>query len=130
MIDEDPPPNVLPDTLPPMAEVDSRMVAMSLSSMATTLEILERTISRQHDRVLDKLEKLQGAANLAGSIANRALDEITDLREAMTQLTQSVRGLEEASRSLIDTVYPERSPTMPPELADVVHIRRQVMTGE
>lgn len=169
---EDPPPNVpaspVPDeitdlsqrkTVPPIAEVNSKMVALSLSSMATTLEQIQemvsriptllgalQTLERQHDVTLGRIEDVKGATNLAGSMAARALEEIQDVRviaqriEATVErmerdlgrVAQSVQGLEHASRSLYDSVFPQHdSPSTPPdiELADVVPIRR-VMTGE
>lgn len=171
---EDSPPNVpstpVPDeitelsqrtTVPPMAEVNSKMVALSLSSMATTLELIQeavmqiptmvgamQTLERQHDVTLKRIEELRGGINLAGSMAARALEEtqevaavvhriestLSRLEHNIGRLAQSVQGLEGASRSLFDSVFPLRdSPSTPPEieLADVVPIhRRQVMTGE
>lgn len=172
---EDSPPNVpadpVPDeirelserkTVPPMEEVNSKMVALSLSSMATTLELIEeavskiptlagavQTLERQHDVTLGRIDECKGAANLAGSMAARALEDTQEIASvvrtvALTldrmerdlgRVAQSLQGLEEASRSLYDSVFPERrdSPSTPPdiELADVIHInRRHVMTGE
>jgi len=139
-------------TVPPAAEVDNRMVQLALSSMATTLETIEsavshipgirgalQTLENQHDVTVKLIGEAKGAANLAGGMAARALEEIQDVRitvnrieTAVGLLAQSMQGLEQASRSLIETVYPERdSPSTPPEieLADVVPIRR-AMTGE
>lgn len=171
---EDSPPNVpaepVPDeitelsertTVPPIEEVNAKMVALSLSSMATTLELIEeavskiptlvgavQTLERQHDVTLGRIDECKGAANLAGSMAARALEETQEvaavvrrieatldrLERNVGRVAQSVQGLEQASRSLYDSVFPERrdSPSTPPdiELADVVPIHRRVMTGE
>lgn len=164
---EDNPPNVpsnpVPDeltelsnrrTLPPVDAVDARMVALSLSSMATTLEQIQGAVAaipelaravqileRQHETTLQNIAEAKGAANLAGGIATRALEEAETIRgscdrieRAIGQLALSVQGLDERSGSLYRTVFPERdSPSTPPdiELADVVPIhRRHVMTGE
>lgn len=172
---EDSPPNIpaepVPDeltelsqrkTVPPMEEVNSKMVALSLSSMATTLELIEQAVSKiptllgavqtlelQHDVTLGRIDDLRGGVNLAGSMAARALEEtqsvavivrriddtLNRMERDVGRLARSVQGLEHASRSLYDSVFPERrdSPSTPPdvELADVVPIhRRHVMTGE
>jgi hypothetical protein len=161
---EDSPPNVpagpVPDeiteleqrsrrpTLPPEA-VDSRMVALALSSMATTLEQIQalvssvpdlahavRVLERQHEQTMSAIGEAKGAANLAGGMAGRALEEIEDVKEMVGNLARSVQGLEQASRSLYDSVFPPRgdSPSTPPdiELADIVPLRRGrgSMTGE
>lgn len=135
------------------------MVALSLSSMATTLELIQaavsqiptlvgaiQTLERQHDVTILKLDEIRGAANLAGSMAARALEETQEVAAVVRRIDQtvdrlqrdvgrlalSVQGLEHASRSLYDSVFPERdSPSTPPdiEFADVVPIRR-IMTGE
>jgi len=149
-------------TVPPAEQVNAKMVALSLSSMATTLELIQeavskiptligavQTLERQHDVTLARIDECKGAANLAGSMAARALEETQELIAVVRRIegtvdridrdvgriAQSMQGLEEASRSLYDSVFPERrdSPSTPPdiELADVVPIhRRQVMTGE
>ncbi len=151
MIDEDSPPNIpaapVPDeitalqerkTLPPVEVVDSKMVALALSSMATTLENISRqlrTLENQHDVTLQSLSEVKGAANLAGGMAARALEEIQEVKGALGKVALSVQGLEEASRSLVESVFPPRdSPSTPPdiELADVVPFRRigLTLTGE
>lgn len=142
------------DTDPAPAEpVDNRMVQLALSSMATTLESIERSIAsvppllrsvrvleRQHEATLRAIGEAKGAANLAGSMAARALDDTEAIRAscerievAVGKLARSMQGLDERSRSTYDAVFPERdSPSAPPdiELADVVPIYRRVMTGE
>lgn len=146
MIEEDNPPNEYDrkTPLPPVGEVNAKMVQLSLSSMATTLESIERTmrtLERQHESTMRAIEEAKGIANLAGGIASAAREEIVEVKDscnrveyALGQLAMSIQGLDERSRSLYDSVFPPRSSAPPPEdidLADVVPInRRNVMTGE
>lgn len=152
MIEEDNPPNEYErKTVPPAGEVDARMVQLALSSMATTLEQIQKAVSvvpelvrtvgaleRQHEVTMRGIEEARGVANLAGGIAAAAREEIETVRQsceriehAVGRLAQSMQGLDERSRSLYDAVFPERDgPPSDVDLADVVSIRRNVMTGE
>jgi len=143
VIKEDNPPNEYQrKTLPPAAEVDAKMVQLSLSSMATTLESIERTVralERQYESTLRALDEAKGIANLAGGIASAAREEIAvvaatceRIEGAVGQLALSMQGLDERSRSVYDSVFPERDGPPPSEvdLAEVVPLRRGVMTGE
>lgn len=144
MIEEDNPPNQYDHkTLPPVGEVNAKMVQLSLSSMATTLESIQRTmqtLERQHESTMRAIEEAKAIANLAGGIASAAREEIVEVKSMCERiegtvgvLAQSIQGLDERSRSLYDSVFPERDgpPPSDVDLADIVPLnRRNVMTGE
>ncbi len=164
---EDTPPNIpaspVPDeltdfqqrkTLLPAAEVDSRMVALSLSSMATTLERIEgmlasipeltravRAMENRQEQFEAAVERARGTANLAGGIAAAAREDIEAVRQMcerietmVGRLALSIQGLDERSASVYNSVFPQRdSPSTPPEVefADIVPLRgRHSNTGE
>ncbi len=127
------------------------MVALALSSMATTLERIEQQLAviptlqravtvleNQHDQTLLAISEAKGTANLAGNMAARALGEMHEkcdrIEYAVGRLALSIQGLEQSNRSVYDSMFPTRdSPSTPPEieLADVVPIHRsRVLTGE
>ena len=149
--------------VPAATEVNAKMVALSLSSMATTLERIQESVApvsalvsavqsleRQHEVTLAGLEAARGTANLAGGLAGDARDvaeatrsdvrmmaNVVDrIEAAVGRLAQSIQGIDERTKSIYQTVFPERSngnghdhdPEI--EYGELVPFRRGSMTGE
>lgn len=132
-------------------EADAHMVALSLSSMATTLEAIQAPLSTLPSLTLaiqglqTGMEELRGTVNLAGGMAAAAQETAAEavqiaggirsiverLESAVGKLALSVQGLDHANRSIIAKVFPIREEDSGPdiEMGEPRPLRR-VMTGE
>jgi glycerol-3-phosphate dehydrogenase len=124
------------ETMIPAAEANWKMVQMSLSGMATALEQIQlrlgplpelaqstSALERQHDVTLKQLDSLKGETRLAGGVATEARDmaeaalsqskaignAVDRIESAIGRLAQSIQGIDERTKSLYQTVFPERS---------------------